>query len=396
MPRAQRIAFICPRFSEQGTVGGAETLIKALAERLAAAGRDVDILTTCARDHFTWKNEIPAGTRTFGNLTVTFFPVNEDRDHGTFARLQQSIDRRQKLSREDEELWIANSVNSRELIQHLEDKRTHYDRIIAGPYLFGMTYFASLVAPDKFFLVSCLHDEPFAYLSIMRDLFHRAAGILFNTAPEKALAQRLYSTGDRGAVVGLGLDDFPSNDAAFRRKHQITQPYIIYSGRRETMKGTPLLTAFMHAFRQRTGRDVRLVFTGSGPIEAPAEMTESILDAGFVSEQEKHDAMAGAVCFIHPSVNESLGIVLLESWLARTPALVHAKSDVLRDQCHRSGGGLWFRYYPEFEECLLRFLDDTTLRNAMAESGRRFVLDQYSWPAVEARLIDALEGSIRI
>ena len=40
--------------------------------------------------------------------------------------------------------------------------------------------------------------------------------------------------------------------------------------------------------------------------------------------------MAGALAFCHPSVNESFGIVLLESWLARTPALVHAGSDVLQ------------------------------------------------------------------
>lgn len=373
-------------------MGGAETLLKALAERAAADGRSVDFLTTCASDHFTWKNDVPPGTRTFGALRVTFFPVNEDRDLESFARIQQSIDRRQPLSRADEEAWIANSVNSRALIEYLTTHREHYDRIIAGPYLFGITYFASLVAPEKFFLIPCLHDEPFAYLSIMRDLFSRSAGLLFNTGPEKDLAQRLYQCVDRGTIVGLGLDDFTSDGSSFRRARSMAQPYVMYSGRRETMKGTPLLTGFMHAFRQRTGRDVRLVFTGTGPIEAPSDMEGAITDLGFVSEQEKHDAMAGAVCFIHPSVNESLGIVLLESWLAGTPALVHGKSAVLRDQCRRSGGGLWFNYYPEFEECLLRLMDDTTLRTSMAESGRNFVLSEYSWPAVSSRLFNALDG----
>lgn len=392
MSRAQRIAFVCPRFSEQGTIGGAETLLKALAERAAADGREVDFLTTCASDHFTWANTLPPGSRKYGNLTVTFFPVNEDRDTGKFLEIQQHIDRGQAITRADEQAWITHSVNSRHLIEHLERHRADYDCIVTGPYLFGITWFATQVAPEKTLLVPCLHDESFAYLSIMRDMFHRVGGFIFNTEPERALAERLYQTGGQGAVVGLGLDDFTVDAQAFARRHHITQPYVLYSGRREPLKGTPLLTEYLHVFRQRTGRDIRLVFTGSGPIDAPAEMKEAMLDVGFVSEQEKHEAMAGAACFIHPSVNESLGIVLLESWLAGTPAIVHAKGEVLRDQCLRSGGGLWFKVYPEFEECLLRLLDDADLRRCLGASGRAFVREVYSWPAVEARLFAALDG----
>jgi len=391
MPRAERIAMVCPRFAEHGTVGGAETLLKALAERLVAAGRKVEFLTTCATNHFTWDNSISPGTKTFGSLPVTFFPVDHDRDTAIFLQKQEMINQRSERSRDDEIAWISNSVNSRALIQHLEENHHRYDRIIAGPYLFGVTYFVSQVAPEKTLLVPCLHDEAFAYLGIMRDMFHKVGGLIFNTQPEKDLAQRLYDLDDRGTVVGIGLEDFSADPSAFARRHGITVPYVIYCGRRETLKGTPLLTDYMHAFRQRTGRDIRVVFTGSGVIDAPEELRSSIMDEGFVSEQEKHEAMAGAVCFIHPSVNESLGIVLLESWLAGTPALVHSRSEVLKDQCRRSGGGLWFRSYPEFEECLLRLLDDASLRAKLAASGRAFVLDECSWKAVDKRLMSAVD-----
>ena len=101
--------------------------------------------------------------------------------------------------------------------------------------------------------------------------------------------------------------------------------------------------------------------------------------------------LAGAVAFVHPSVNESLGIVLLEAWLARTPCLVHARGVVLRDQCRRSGGGLWFKSYAQFEEEVLLLLDDGITRNALAESGRAFVLREYAWSAVEKRMMEALD-----
>jgi glycosyltransferase involved in cell wall biosynthesis len=393
MSVAKSIAFIAPRFSEKGTVGGAETLLKALAERAAAAGRKVTFLTTCAQDHFTWENTVAPGVRRFGALEVMFFPVDADRDVGAFLRAQEAISLGARVPPEEESVWIRNSVNSRALCDHLREQGGGYDRIVAGPYLFGITYHASAIHPGKTFLVPCLHDEVFAYLGIMKEMFGRVRGFLFNTEPERELARRLYGVEDaRSAVVGLGLVPFDADAGAFALRRGIGRPYVIYSGRREPLKGTPLLTAYLNAFRERTGRDVQIVFTGSGAIDAPDELRDHILDVGFVSEEEKREAMAGAVAFIHPSVNESLGIVLLESWLARTPALVHAKSAVLRDQCARSGGGLWFRHYPEFEEELLSLLDNPARRRALGESGRAYVLATYSWEAVERRLFAALDG----
>ena len=60
-----------------------------------------------------------------------------------------------------------------------------------------------------------------------------------------------------------------------------------------------------------------------------------------------------------------------------------------------SGGGLWFRHYPDFEVLLLRLLDDPALRARLAENGRQFVLREYSWEAVGKRLFDCLEEAGR-
>lgn len=393
MPRADRIAFIAPRFAEGGTVGGAETLLKNLADHAAAAGRRVTFLTTCAQSHFSWENTLPPGQRKIGQLDVHFFPVDADRNVGEFLRAQALIDRGGEVSARDEEIWIRNSVNSRALCDFLREHGGEFDRILAGPYLFGVTYHAAQVWPEKTLLVPCLHDEVFAYLNLMHGMFAGVAGCLFNSAPERELARRLYNFPDaKSAVVGMGLDAFEADPTAFAKRRGLDQPYVMYSGRREMLKGTPLLCAYLNAFRARTGRDLKLVCTGSGPIEAPPEFADHILDLGFVSEEEKREAMAGAVAFIHPSVNESFGIVLLEAWLAGTPGLVHAKSAVLRWQCEESNGGLWFRHYPDFEEALLRLLDDPTLRRALGQNGRAYVQRAYAWPAVEQRLFQALDA----
>lgn len=392
MPRAQNIAIVCPRFAEGNTTGGAETLLRRLAERLLQSGRNVTFLTTCAKDHFTWNNELPPGAKKVGDLEVIYFPVNTDRNVDLFLRIQASLGGGRKLSAREELDWITNSVTSQALYDHLREQGAKYDRILAGPYLFGLTYFASLIHPERTFLVPCLHDESFAYLDIMRKMFSGVAGCLFNTLPEQELACNLYGLpAEKCTIVGMGLDAFEADSGAFAARHNLRNPYVIYSGRREGGKGTPLITSYMNLFRHRTGREIDLVFTGTGHIEAPDELRHAIHDFGFVSETEKHEAMAGAVAFIHPSVFESLGIVLLESFLAGTPALVHANSAVLRWQCKRSGAGLWFANYAEFEEELLLLSSNSALRAGMGGRGREFVRREYDWQTVETRLLQALE-----
>ena len=381
------IAVVCPRFSEVATVGGAETLLKHLAEHLAAAGTRVTLLTTCAENHFTWANSRPAGDRQVGALDVRFFPVDEDRDVARFLEVQEEISHGGAVTDEQERAWIDNSVNSRALCEHLEREGGRYDAILAGPYLFGLTYHVCAVHPAKTWLVPCLHDEPFARVRLFRRMFNGVAGCLFNAAPEQALARRFYNVPEAAChVVGMGLDPFAANPDAFRRRHGLTAPYVVYAGRREPMKGTPLLTDYLHAFRRRTATDIRLVLMGSGEIEAPSELLPYLLDLGFVSEEEKHEALAGAVAFCHPSAYESFGIVLMESWLAGTPCLVSAHGEVMPYHCRASNGGLWFRNYPEFEEELLMLIEDPALAKTMGEAGRAYVTREYAWPRVMERL----------
>ena len=389
--KALTLAFIAPRFPEAGAVGGAETLIRNLADYCSQQGHQVDFLTTCAKNHFTWANEIPAGESKKGKLNVHYFPVDEERDLETFLGVQESINRQQELSLEEEQAWLANSIQSSALIDFLSANKDKYHAILVGPYLFGLTHSVSEVAPKKTMLIPCLHDECFAYLQIMEALFTRCASLLFNAPAEQALAQRLYNIdADKCHVVGMGLEPFNSNAEAFCLRRKIKQPYIIYCGRREPMKGTPLLIDYFQLFRERSGIDLQLLFTGSGDIEVPSEIEKHVHDLGYVSEEEKHSAMAGATAFIHPSINESFGIVLMESWLARSPVIVHAQSDVLRAHCKQSNGGLWFNTYPEFETMLLNVLNNDSLRQQLGENGRAYVRSSYSWDAVGKKLFTAL------
>ena len=387
-----KIAVVSARLHEPGTVGGAETLLYGFALDAARLGHEVDVLCTCATDHRTWENVQPPGVFSRDGMTVRRFPV-DPRDIGLFARRQIDLARGWRLSRAEQEDWLRQGVNSTPLVDWLRSGEGGYDRVITGPYLFGLVRDVCLAVPDKVLLAPCFHDEVYARVEALHEAFRGIRGFLFNTDPERELAHRLMPglSPKVEAVVAMGIEPFEVSKTAFAKRTGITAPYVVYSGRREEGKGTPILIDFLDAYRLRTGRDVHLVLTGSGDVALPATLAPAVHDLGFVSEEEKREAMAGAVAFVHPSVNESLSIVVLESWLARTPVLVHEKGVVLKWQCESSCGGLWFRSYPEFEEELTLLLDDPSTAAKLAEQGRRYVLRRYAPEAVRERFRAALE-----
>ena len=116
---------------------------------------------------------------------------------------------------------------------------------------------------------------------------------------------------------------------------------------------------------------------------------------GYLSEDEKQAALAGASVVVCPSAYESLSIALLEGFAVGTPGLVNAASAVLKEHCLRSNAGLFYGDGDEFGEALARLIGDSGLRRALGEAGRRYVEVDYRWEVVLDRyraLIEAAAG----
>ena len=388
--RAFRLAFVVPRYGAD-VVGGAETLVRGLAEHLASAGSTIDVLTTCARDHLSWKNVLRAGTSHEAGVVVHRFPVRR-RDTRRHAWIQQRILRGSRLHPNEEARWVNESVGSTELFDHLTRRGAEYDLVCFAPYLFGTTIMGVPLVPGRAVLIPCLHDEPFAHLGVVRDAFQACRGFVFNSPPEAALAEKLYGIGDRPAgVVGLGFDPpRPADPATFRRLHGLEGPLLVYLGRKETGKNVPLLIEYALRYRGLRRPDLTLVLAGDGPVTAPPG-TPGVRDLGYLDAAAKAAAYAAATIVCQPSVNESFSIVLMEAWLAGTPVLVHARCAVTTHHVLSAGGGLAFEDFYEFAEALDLLLEDDERRRRLGVQGRAYVEAVYSWPAVTARLHETLE-----
>jgi len=392
MTKKRKIAFICPRYGVKAA-GGAEEYTQTLAGKLQAQGHKIEVFTTCAHDHFSWKNYYEEGRKRINNVLVRRFRVDGGRNTREFLSIQGQIDRRKKISLNLQERWISESVNSTNLYRFIEKQKGNFDCFAFIPYLFGVTYFGAKVAPEKSLLIPCLHNEPFAYLDIFRKLFSGVRGVIFHTYPEMELAKRIFNLPeDKMFRVGLGFEKNKdeSNAQRFRKKYGIDDPFILFAGRREEGKNLPLLLNFFRDYKMHNQNNLKLVLIGSGEVCLGTRDKRDIIDLGYISSSDKQDAFAAALLFCQPSVNESFSIVLMESWLAARPTLVHGECEVTRDHCRRSNGGLWFSSYFEFEETVNFFLGNPRVADRIGRKGQAYVEEDYCWTRVLDRFEQAL------
>jgi glycosyltransferase involved in cell wall biosynthesis len=382
-----RLLFVPPRFGEE-TVGGAERLVHALAANAVPDGWNAEVATTCATNHFTWENALPAGESVEDDVLVRRFEVGLRQDrryHELHPRVLNGT-----ATYADELEWLGHSVWSPDLQRFLEESAADYDLAIFSPYLFGTTLWGAQVDPGRSALIPCLHDEPYARLTTVRTVVEATRGCLFNAPAEERLARRLYSV-RAGGVVGMGFEAPENPPAAGFADRRGLGPYLLCAGRIEEGKRVDVAVEYAVQYAAERSNAPKLVLIGSGTYQPPKGARDIVVHAGLLDPTERRAAYAEALAIVNASHMESLSIVLMEAWLEGTPALVAVGSEVLREHAERSGGGLVFGSYEEFRDAVDELLEDESRRLALGEAGRAYVLDEYGWPSVRRRFRATVE-----
>ncbi|MEN9846963.1 MAG: hypothetical protein RIS36_2110 [Pseudomonadota bacterium] len=392
---SRRFAFVIPRYFD-GIAGGAETLMGNLASRLKARGDAVEVWATCAKDNRTWRNEFAPGVTEVAGLPIRRFPV-DPRNLDAWIPIQIALHDGQTISADDQLTWMAESVNSQALYNHISRHAGEFNAIFFGPYLFGTTFWGSLIAPEKSILIPCLHDEAYAYQDVVASMFRQVRGCLFNAEPEMELARSLYGE-IPGGVVGMGFD-MPSPDYVEGLEPYFSDdlPYILYLGRKETGKNVhSLIDYFVEAKSQGLIPErVRLAILGGGSFEdlhRPEVLSRSdIVDLPHMSERDKHRLLRHALYLCQPSTNESFSIVIMEAWMMGTPVVVHGACPVTRHHVERSHGGLYCSSSHDLAGVTQYFLEDAAAHARHAVAGANYVRSDYSWDSVIRRFDSVIQ-----
>lgn len=361
------------------------------AHGLAARGYEVDVLTTCARDHYTWANELPEGTTVDGRVTVRRFATVQARDLGRWAALQERLMRGERLAEGEELAWVNGRFRVPDLYLYLTGSAREYAAVVFSPYLFWSTLYCAAIAPERTILMPCLHDEPYAYLRSVAAALASSAAVWFLSEPEHQLGHRLAPITAHHSVIGAAVEVPEHYDAAgFRERYDVRRPFVLYAGRREGGKGWRQLVDGFGAAALRHRLPFDLVTAGVGRPEVPSWLEHRVVDLGYLPAAEVLNAFAAADAYLQPSANESFSRTIMESWLAGTVVIANGGSEVVAWHCERSGAGLVYADELELGQCLRFAAEAPKAAAELAHKGRDYVLANYTWP----RVLDAMEVSL--
>ena len=367
--------------------GGAELHARYVAERLA---RHVDlrVLTTCARDYVTWRNELPPGADTVNGVTVERFPVARERDAADFGRRSTQVFTRHH-SLHDEIEWLrSEGPTSPALIDRVAATPDEFDYVLVFTARYYHAYHTARALPGRAVLVPTAERDPALGLGLFTPIFRGVRAIMYNSHEERSLIQAVSANEHvPGVVVGVG-SDLPrvAEPARARQTFGLEEPYVIYVGRIDVNKGCAELFDFFVRYIDGHPRPPSLVLIGTPVLDIPIH--PRIRHLGFVNDQDKFDAMAGAAALVMPSYYESLSMVALEAWGLGIPVIANARCDVLLGQCLRSNAGLYYANESEFTAVLDRILDDRDLARTLGRNGRDYFEHHYGWPVIEKKYLD--------
>jgi len=391
-----RIAFVIQRYGE-GLTGGAEAECRQIAERMTRY-YEVEVLTTTALDHLSWRNVLPAGRSELNGVAVCRFPSEAERNLAGFHRIYDRIFLTQLTPEEEHEMLRQQGPHCPKLIQYLHDCREDYDAFVFFTYMYYPTCLGLPLVKSKAAFVPTAHDETALYMHLLDELFRQTPHLLFNSHEERHLLQRRFNLpGNVGRVVGLGVEaaDPGPPDPAWEplaerlRGHQV----LMYLGRVENGKGCDELVDFFLRYRDQVSReDLLLMLVGKRTLPIPDH--PQILPTGHVSEYVKQQLLRTVDVVVASSPYESLSLAALEGLLFERPLLVNGRSPVLVGHCLRSNGGLWYRDFEDFSEALSVLLDSPELRQRMGAQGRQYVQTNFRWEDVERAYREVLDGII--
>ena len=411
-----RFAFVTARYGADITAGP-DHACRVLAEQVSSR-HDVDVLTTCARNPRTWKNEYSEGTDRVRGALVRRFAVSQPRDEHAFSQFSAHVLAGPR-TRADELEWLRRAGPwSTGLIDFIRRQHKSYDVLVFFSLCSPLTANAAMLAPERTIVFPYLQLHPALCFDVSAEILSTVRGVgLVSGAERRLLRSYLRITPQHDEVVGIGIDPSPEqsyprhqqdpadvvvdDEAAnaageedepasylegrgvpFRRRHRLYGPFALYGGRVEPDNGCEEMLDYFDTFAA-SDSDTALALMGVKMMKIPEE--PYIRLAGVLPERQRMIAYEAADVTIAPSADDLVAQPLLESLAVGTPVLASARNNAAVEHCRRANAGLYYANRGEFVEALRLLTTNKRLRNRLGENGRTYVRQNFRWDAVLGR-----------
>jgi glycosyltransferase involved in cell wall biosynthesis len=210
-----------------------------------------------------------------------------------------------------------------------------------------------------------------------------AAAVHYTSEVEK-LSTEGHLNLKQGRVIALGIEQNPIVQCA----EFSSDPYVLVLSRLHPKKGLGvLIDAFLSLVQQEKFADWKLVLAGDGPrdyvskLKTKAAATphrDRVVFTGWLDDDKKHAALAGASLLALPSHQENFGLCVMEALSHSVPVLISPNVNLATEVASAKAGWIAAIDKEALEEKLSDALAD---KDELARRGRagKQLSQKYSW-----------------
>ena len=391
-----KLSFLVQRYGA-AFIGGAEKYVRSMATGLAAMGHDITVITSCATSYADWADVYPPGVAVEAGVTVHRVPVRGPRDNERFIPLHlRAVDAQEvPLWPWAQERWaqtMGPDLGDVEPLLAATAMASDVTIVVGYHYSQSLWLTGIAAAYGPTMVIPTAHPEGAFHVGRVRQMFDHADRVVCLAQEEADLIAAVHGRAERLIVVPCPVEDItapePSLISATLASHGLVQDrYGIVVGRVDPAKGSDDAVRFASQYRRAIDPTFQLVVVGpGGEGQAPVD---GVVPTGFIDDEQKNALVAGAGVMIQPSYMESFSLALMEGWLLKRPALIQRRSRVLAGHATRSGGGITYANYLDFEAGLTALRTQPTMAQTLGANGREYCLREFAWDRVSSDFLEA-------
>jgi glycosyltransferase involved in cell wall biosynthesis len=370
---------VAPRY------GGPSEAVPRLCAALQRAGVETLLASTCADGR--GRLAVPVDHETeFGGARAIFFPSLPGEALKVSPRLAS---------------WLRDSVRGFDLV--------HVHSVLSHPSLAAGTACREAAVPYVVRPLGQLDRWSLGRHSFRKRAFLALAGgrllcgavaVHWTAASERTAAGRWGAF--PGFVVPLGVDEaLFSADPGARIFRAATAglgdaPYILFLSRLHPKKNVEALIDAFAGSGSGDSPDVRLVVAGDGEasyvsmlkgLAAKSAVANRIFFTGWLSGALKLSALAGAMLFVLPSLQENFGLAAAEAMACGVPVLVGKDVNLAGDVMSSVAGWVSAPDAESLNGALAEALSSSAERRRRGEAARALAAARFRWSAVAGALV---------
>ena len=417
-----RALHVLPAFPGEPDEGSA-VYSRALTRELAGRGVQIDVLATRSRRlrmrrpfHIDWPAELPRADLVDGVTVRRFRAMRLPAPAGALAnRLVQRNWRRIEPSpggrpESDPATLFATAPRFSKsadlaarfgrgpvvpgLLARVVKRVAGYDVVLASyaPFgLMGWVEAAARPAGVPVVLLPFIHEaDPFHHLPSLHRAYARAAAVLTLSQHTAELLRR-HLPASRPLAIGAGadLDVFDGAEVSgerFRVAHGLgDRRMMLFVGRKDAAKRYDL------ALRAAAAADDGAVLVIVGRDVDRRPLPRGVLHLERLEPRRLADAYDACDVLLHPSEQESFGLVCLEAWLRRKPVVANRRCGASAALISDGEDGLLCGSAAEWPAAVARLAAEPGRARSMGEAGREKVLARFTWERVARRVHELYE-----